>query len=126
MIKKVFIIFNLLVLLLIGLPALAVDCGPGAPAGPCNPSPFLVDFSKKPGGSNDFLFLFTFFIQQILVVAGVLAILFLIIGGVQYLASGANEEWAEAGKKGLTNAIIGLVIIILSYILITVINNALG
>lgn len=122
--KKLWVIINLAVLLFVSLPALAVQCGPGV-TGVCNPSPNLVDFSTR-GGQNTFLYLFTFFIQQLLVVAGVLVVFFVIISGFQYMAAGANQEWAEAGKKGLTNAIIGLVIIILSYIIVSVINNALG
>lgn len=75
---------------------------------------------------NSFGYLLTFFIRQILLFAGVLAVLFVIIGGFQYITAGVNQELAETGKKTLTNAIIGLVIIILSYAIVTVINNALG
>ncbi|HYV33379.1 MAG TPA: hypothetical protein VE973_00830, partial [Candidatus Limnocylindria bacterium] len=53
-----------------------------------------------------------------------LAVLFLIIGGFRYITSAGNEESAEAGKKTIINAIIGIVIIILSYVIVSVIANA--
>ena len=60
-----------------------------------------------------------------LAVAGLIAVLFLIIGGFRYVTSAGNEETAEQAKKIITNAIIGIVIIILSFVIVRVISNAL-
>src|SRR3989344_2245129 len=60
-----------------------------------------------------------------LAVAGLIAVLFLIIGGFRYITSAGNEETAEQAKKIITNAIIGIVIIILSFVIVRVISNAL-
>ncbi|MEO8065892.1 MAG: pilin [Candidatus Doudnabacteria bacterium] len=87
-----------------------------------NPSTFLIDW----GGQNNFPDLLKKLINLGLSVAGLVAVAFIIIGGFQYMTSAGNEELAEAGKKTLINAIIGLVIIILSFIIVSVINNALG
>lgn len=46
--------------------------------------------------------------------AGSVAALFIIIGGLQYMTSGGNEEQAKKGKKTLTYAVVGLVIVLLS------------
>jgi type IV secretory pathway VirB2 component (pilin) len=62
-------------------------------------------------------------ISILLLVAGGIAIVFVIIGGYQYMTSAGNEETAEKGKKNVINAIIGIVIILLSYEIITVIAN---
>ena len=59
----------------------------------------------------------------LLPVAGLIAVLFLIIGGYQYITSAGNEELAERGKHTLQNAIIGLLVIILSYVIVVVIAN---
>ena len=67
-----------------------------------------------------------FIINTLLMVAGIIAVLFLIIGGFQYITSGGNDELAGQGKKTIQNAIIGIVIIILSYTLVTVIFRALA
>lgn len=66
------------------------------------------------------------YINVFLAVAGIIAVGFLIYGGFRYITSGGNEELAEAGKKAIQNSIIGLVIIILSYVIVTVIINALA
>ncbi|MBI5530691.1 MAG: hypothetical protein HY918_04295 [Candidatus Doudnabacteria bacterium] len=62
-------------------------------------------------------------IRLMLLFAGAIAVVFVIIGGYQYLTSAGNEETAEKGRKTLTNAIIGVVIIILAYVIINVIVN---
>lgn len=60
-----------------------------------------------------------------LTVAGLISVLFLIIGGFRYITSAGNEESAEQAKKIITNAIIGIVVIILSFVVVRVISNAL-
>jgi len=65
-------------------------------------------------------------IQNVLLpIVGLIAVLFIIIGGFRYITSAGNEEQAEGAKKTLTNAIIGLVIVILSYVIVAVIANQL-
>ena len=64
-------------------------------------------------------------INVALAVAGLIAVLFLIIGGFRYITSAGNEETSEAAKKIITNAIIGIVVIILSFVIVRVISNAL-
>lgn len=65
-------------------------------------------------------------IDILLILAGMIAVLFVIIGGFQYLTSAGNEEQAEKGKKSLINAIIGIVVVILSYTIIQVIVNTVS
>jgi hypothetical protein len=60
-----------------------------------------------------------------LAVAGLVAVLFLIIGGFRYITSAGNEETAEQAKKIIINAIIGVVVIILAFVIVRVISNAL-
>lgn len=48
--------------------------------------------------------------------AGILAAIFIIIGAFQYLTAFGEESKAEEGKKTLTWAIIGLVVIILAQV----------
>jgi len=63
-------------------------------------------------------------INWILGFAGGIAVLFIVYGGIIYI-TGA-EKGAERGKTILTNAIIGLVIIILSYAIVAWVNSAIG
>ena len=74
---------------------------------------------------SNFTGVFGDYLLIILRVVGLLAVAFIIYGGFQYITSGVNEELAEQGKKTLQNAVIGLIIIILSYVIVSVIINAL-
>ena len=64
-------------------------------------------------------------IQFLLGLAGAIAVLVLIVGGFWYITSGGNEEQAEKGKKAIINALIGVVVIVLSYAIVTIIYNTL-
>lgn len=62
-------------------------------------------------------------IRIMLLLAGIIAVMFVIIGGYYYVTAQGNEEQAEKGKNTLINAIIGIVVIILSYVIINVVSN---
>jgi hypothetical protein len=72
---------------------------------------------------NSFKGILLFIISQVLSVAGIIAVVFVIWGGYQYVMSGGNEEMAEKGKKTLINAIIGVVIIVLSWVIIASVSK---
>ena len=65
-------------------------------------------------------------IQLMLLFAGIIAVLFIIIGGYYYITAQGNEEQSEKGRKTLVNAIIGIILIILSYTIITVLQNTIS
>lgn len=85
---------------------------------------FLVDL-RSFGKDNTFKDLLYYLVEISLGIVGILSIAFIIYGGFQYITSRGNEEQASAGKKTLTSAIIGLVIVILSFTIVTVIYNTL-
>jgi len=58
-------------------------------------------------------------------ITGTLSVLFVIIGGIRYVTAHGNEEQAEAAKKTILHAIIGVVIVVLSFVIVRVITNAL-
>ena len=62
-------------------------------------------------------------INIMLLLAGVIAVLFMVIGGYFYMTAAGNQEQVEKGKNTAVNAIIGLIIIILSFVIINVIVN---
>jgi succinate dehydrogenase/fumarate reductase cytochrome b subunit len=61
-------------------------------------------------------------ITWILVATGAAAVLMLIIGGFRYITSAGNEKQADAAKETLTNAIMGLVFVLLAYVIASTIN----
>jgi hypothetical protein len=64
-------------------------------------------------------------IEWALYLSGAVAVVFVIIGGYRYLTAGGNEEAATKGRKAVVNALIGLVIIILAYVIVNVVTNFL-
>jgi len=72
---------------------------------------------------NDVNSLIKTVINWLLGIAFGVAVLFLIIGGFWYITSAGNEETAEKGKNTAINAIIGIVMIILSYVIVNVVAN---
>ena len=62
-------------------------------------------------------------ISLLLYFSGILAVLFVVIGGIMYIISGGNEEKVKEAKKTLLNAIIGVVIITMAYAIVSVIMN---
>lgn len=64
-------------------------------------------------------------IEYALYLSAIIAVLFIIYGGYQYMFSGGSDDRAKAGRKTLTNAIIGLVIVVLAYVIIQVVYRFL-
>ncbi len=64
-------------------------------------------------------------INILLIVAGIAAFLYLFYGGFMYLTAGSNDDQATNGRKAIINAIIGLVIIFLSYSLVAFVSRQL-
>ena len=58
--------------------------------------------------------------------AGVIAFFFLIYGGFMYLTAAGNPDQSKKGMQSITNAIIGLIIIALSYGLTSWILSAIN
>ncbi len=61
---------------------------------------------------GDLSVLVTNLINIILLLAGVLAVVYLIWGGISYVTAGGDAEKASKGRVAITNAIIGIIIII--------------
>lgn len=62
---------------------------------------------------------FEFGINLILYASGSVAVLLLIIGGIRYIASFGIQEQMEAAKKSIKFALIGLLVVILAYAIVT-------
>ena len=65
-------------------------------------------------------------IDYLLLFAALIAILFIVLGGYKYITSGGNAEQAKGGRETVVNAVIGLSIIILAYVIVSVVNNTLA
>jgi hypothetical protein len=72
---------------------------------------------------NSFGELAALIVKILLYFAGIVAVIMAIIGGYQVMTAAGNEAQATNGRKTLINAIIGLVIVILSYVIISAVIN---
>lgn len=57
---------------------------------------------------------------------GIVAVIMIIYGGILYVTSAGNEDNAGKGKKIITYAIIGIVIIFISFALVNTVLGGLG
>ncbi len=60
-------------------------------------------------------------LEWALYLAGIIAIIFIIIGGYYYITAAGNDTRAASGRKTLVNALIGLVIVVFSYMIVQVV-----
>lgn len=93
------------------------DCGSGVGL-----IPTFLRFSS----SNSFDALVQNITGWILGVIGSLALLFLIIGGIMYITAGGDQDRIKTAKWIVTAVVIGLVIIVVSYSIITEVKKILG
>lgn len=73
----------------------------------------------EPTGPFDLGQFFITIFNYLILIAGVLAIFYLIWAGIQYITASTDEDKAKKAKTGIFNAIIGIVVIILSYAIIS-------
>jgi amino acid transporter len=65
-------------------------------------------------------------LKYVIGIAGLIAVAFLILGGFRYMTSAGNEEMVEKGKKTIINALIGIAVVILSYVIVGLISNTVS
>lgn len=78
-----------------------------------------------PGGGN--INTIISFILTILVVIGVfLSVVFLIYGGIKWITSGGDKGAIEAARNQIVGAIIGLVVVILTFVILSLVLQLVG
>ncbi|MDE2311952.1 MAG: hypothetical protein KGJ93_02585 [Patescibacteria group bacterium] len=63
--------------------------------------------------------------NYLLILAGMIAVVAVIIGGYWYITAAGNAEQSEKGRKVLIDAVIGVVVIVLSYAIVNIIIRTL-
>jgi len=58
--------------------------------------------------------------------AGIVLFILLLIGGFRFITSGGDPKAIEGARKTLTSAIIGLILILVSYLIFILISNITG
>lgn len=65
-------------------------------------------------------------IAAAMVLAGVVFIFMIIINGIKYISAGGDKGKIESAQKGLTNAVIGLIIVFALYAIVSTISCFFG
>lgn len=70
--------------------------------------------------------LFQNIISWLLYFAGAAAVFLIILSGIKFITSGGEAKQAEEARKTLTYAVIGLVVILLAFFIISIISHVTG
>lgn len=70
--------------------------------------------------------MFTNVVRAVMALTGVGLFVMLVVGGFNFLLSGGDPKKLEAARGTLTNAIIGLVVIVLSFLIILTVSKFTG
>ena len=65
-------------------------------------------------------------INLMLFIVGILAIIFLIFGGIRYVISGGDKSKVDSAKNTILYAIVGLIVAILGYAVVSWVVSVLG
>lgn len=119
-IKKIF--YAVFALILVSTPLTALGAAPVS-------SGYNADNTAKValGLSNEPIFvIITVFMNWLLGIIGVLAVVAFVIAGILYLTSAGDEDQAEKAKEVIKYAIIGLVVALLGLIIVNAITGLTG
>ena len=64
----------------------------------------------------------SYFIEVAIIAAGTISFLMLLIGGYQYIVGGVYSDMRDQGKTTITYAIVGLVLSMLSYAIVSIVQ----
>lgn len=85
----------------------------------------MVNIPGAPGEISDFSEYIKYLYLFGLAIVGVVAMLFIIIGGIRYMAAAGNQTAISEAKSQITAAILGLVLVLTSWLILNTINPEL-
>src|SRR3989344_7687855 len=106
--------------------ALAIPAFSFAALASCPDSVGLCDTAQSANlGNNDITVFVGNIIKAVLSILGAIILIFILYGGYLWLASGGNEQMITKAKGILTNAAIGLIIVLAAYSITTFIMRGI-
>ena len=81
---------------------------------------------EKVASLNCFPALFINIINALLGFSGVVAVFLVIYSGIQFIISGGEAKQVEGARKTLTFAVMGLIVVLLSFLIINIIATLTG
>lgn len=65
-------------------------------------------------------------IDMLLYLAGLIAVVSIIIAGISYITSAGNSDQATSARKRIQNALIGLAVVVIASAVVSFIGNSVG
>ena len=75
------------------------------------------------GGPASFGEIISIVTNLLLGIAGSIAVIFIIVGGIQYATSAGDDGRVQSAKNTILNAVIGLVITVMAYAIVNFVLN---
>jgi Type IV secretion system pilin len=85
-----------------------------------------IGFTVLSGNSSDIPLVILAVVDDLLRIAGIVAVAFIIYGAIQYIASQGNPEQTARAQSTVINALIGMAIAIVSIATVSYIGSSLG
>jgi len=84
--------------------------------------------STTPSSPNEIGAFITNFLNNALIIAGLILLVYMIVAGIGIMSSAGsgNEEKMEKGKKALTSAVIGFIVVFAAYWIVQLISKVTG
>lgn len=65
-------------------------------------------------------------IQVAMLIAGLIVLFIIILGGIQYVTSGGDKEAAQGAKNRITAALVGLLILVSAFAITMIVEKVFG
>ncbi len=65
-------------------------------------------------------------VNALLVISAILAFIYLVLGGIQWITSGGDKAGMEAARNKITHAIVGLIVVAAAYAIMILVSSFLG
>lgn len=65
-------------------------------------------------------------VSAMLIIAAILAFIYLVLGGIQWITSGGDKAGMEGARNKITHAIVGLIVVAAAYAIMILVSNFLG
>ncbi len=112
-----------LMFLLVAMPAYAASCNSGNVTSFKNSANRCLNQSGDTSDKNTLMIMVKDVINILLFVAGIIAVIFIVVGGFRFVTSEGDANKASQAKRNILYAVIGLVIAASSY---TIVGFVLG
>lgn len=82
--------------------------------------------NTEPAKISDLETVFGNVVRSALGFAGIVLFILLLVAGFKYITSGGDPKAVEGARKTLTSAIVGLIVILVSYLILVLIETITG